>query len=36
MFHRAAVSLNAQTEDFYWAPYGQDCIMSNDGFLPNT
>ncbi|KAF0687354.1 Aste57867_20877 [Aphanomyces stellatus] len=36
MFDRLVVSINTQTMTQYWAPYGQDCLLDQDGFLPNT
>ncbi|EQC41739.1 hypothetical protein, variant [Saprolegnia diclina VS20] len=36
MFARTIVSANAQTEGFFWAPYGQNCMLNANGFVPNT
>ncbi|KDO34502.1 hypothetical protein SPRG_00565 [Saprolegnia parasitica CBS 223.65] len=36
MFARTIVSANAQTEGFFWAPYGQSCMLNANGFVPNT
>ncbi|RHZ38653.1 hypothetical protein DYB26_014046 [Aphanomyces astaci] len=37
MFKRQVVTVNAQLADtYFWAPYGQSCILTSDGFTPNS
>ncbi|RHZ29669.1 hypothetical protein DYB37_011564 [Aphanomyces astaci] len=37
MFKRQVVTVNAQLADtYFWAPYGQSCILKSDGFTPNS
>ncbi|OQS02986.1 hypothetical protein THRCLA_04693 [Thraustotheca clavata] len=36
MFARSIVSVNVQTTDYFWEPYGQNCKLQATGFVPNT
>ncbi|CAK4677717.1 unnamed protein product [Aphanomyces euteiches] len=36
MFERLVVSVNTQTRDHFWADYGKSCMLSANGWVPNT
>ncbi|OQS02992.1 hypothetical protein THRCLA_04691 [Thraustotheca clavata] len=36
MFSRSNVLLNAQTTTYFWAPFGQNCMLESNGFTPNS
>ncbi|EQC41735.1 hypothetical protein SDRG_01690 [Saprolegnia diclina VS20] len=36
MFDRLVVSVNAQTETYFWAPFGQSCLLTASGFVPES
>ncbi|KAF0714612.1 Aste57867_3787 [Aphanomyces stellatus] len=36
MFERLVVNANAQIGSYFWAPYGQSCHLTSDGFVPNS
>ncbi|ETV88510.1 hypothetical protein, variant 2 [Aphanomyces astaci] len=36
MFERLVVSVNAQSTKYYWAPYGQSCLLNKSGFIPSS
>ncbi|OQR95800.1 hypothetical protein ACHHYP_00036, partial [Achlya hypogyna] len=36
MFARSVVSVNTQTTEQFWAPYGQVCMLDAQGFVPNS
>ncbi|OQR81218.1 hypothetical protein ACHHYP_16645 [Achlya hypogyna] len=36
MFDRLVISANAQTEAYFWAPYGQTCMLDTHGFVPES
>ncbi|KAH9131902.1 hypothetical protein LEN26_007572 [Aphanomyces euteiches] len=36
MFDRLVVSVNSQTESFFWSDYGQSCALNGAGWVLNT